>query len=242
MIELSGAILVDKPAYITSYDVIRKIKHLLPTKKIGHTGTLDPLASGLMILLLGSATKLASFFLRLNKVYRFTIKLGEETDTMDSTGKIIRRCDYTYVTMEKLKEAIESLKGPMEQYPPVYSAVKYKGKPLYEYARKGESVPLKPRKVNILKLSLDECSLPFVTLTTEVTSGTYVRSLAKSIGDKLGCYAHVSYLRRLSVDGFNVEQAIEIKELAKRLEMGDKLDKILILEDKLLSKIQGIQI
>ncbi|MGC8900672.1 MAG: tRNA pseudouridine(55) synthase TruB [bacterium] len=234
--------MIDKPAFITSYDVIRKIKAFLPAKKIGHTGTLDPLATGLMILLIGTATKLAHYFIGLNKVYRFTMKFGEETDTMDSTGRVVKRCDYTFIDVERLKDVLNALQGPMAQYPPIYSAVKHKGKPLYMYARKGESIEIKPKMVNILSISLDEFALPFATLTAEVTSGTYIRSLARLIGEKLSSAAHVTAIRRLSVGEFKVEQAIKIEELKARLEKKNDLDNILIDKDALLDRMHGIQI
>ncbi len=236
--ELSGAILIDKPPLITSYDVIRELKPLLPVKKIGHTGTLDPIATGLMILLLGTATRLAQYFLHLNKVYRFTVKLGEETDTMDSEGTVTRTCDCSNVRAEDLTAAVQSFHGPMEQYPPVYSAIKYKGRPLYTYARKGQTVELHPRTVNIGRLSLDDFSPPYALFTAEVSSGTYIRSLAKSIGDVIECCVHVTALRRLSVGEFHVEQAVQLQDIKQRLECEDNKYSFLIDRETLLTKIK----
>ncbi len=236
--DLSGAILIDKPPSITSYDVIREIKKVMPGWKIGHTGTLDPLATGLMILLTGTATKLAGYFLKLNKVYRFTLRFGQETDTMDSTGTIIRECDYRNVTEEILKETMQSFKGNIEQYPPLYSAIKYKGKPLYKYARKGEDVTIMPRMVEIRDISIDEFSLPYAVFTAEVSSGTYIRSLAKSIGDVIRCGAHVTALRRLSVGNFKVQQAYRLDDIKQRLRQGSESYEFIIHKDVLFGKIE----
>ncbi len=236
--EVSGAILIDKPPLVTSYDIIKELKPLLQVKKIGHTGTLDPIATGLMILLLGTATKLAQYFLHLNKVYKFTIKFGEETDTMDSEGTVTKKCDYSSVTSETLRDAAKSLHGVMEQYPPIYSAIKYKGKPLYEYARKGQKVELNPRMVNIIRLSMDVFSPPYALFTAEVSSGTYIRSLAKSIGDVVECSAHVTSLRRLSVGSFNVEQAVQLQDIKQHLECEDNKYNFLIDREILLNKIK----
>jgi tRNA pseudouridine55 synthase len=238
--DISGAIFIDKPPFVTSYDVIRELKQLLPVKKIGHTGTLDPIATGLMILLIGSATKLAGYFLKLNKVYNFTVKFGEETDTLDSSGVVINRCDYSHIQIEKLKSAVSFMQGTIEQYPPIYSAVKYRGKPLYVYARRGETVELKPRNVKILKLSIDDFNPPYATFTTEVSSGTYIRAMAKSIGELMGCFAHVTSLRRLSIGGFKVEQAFKIEDIKQRLEGMEGNYNFLIDKTMLLNKIKGV--
>ncbi len=216
--DASGAILIDKPPFITSYDVIRELKRMLPVKRIGHTGTLDPIATGLMIVLLGAATRLAGYFLGLNKVYRFTIKLGEETDTLDSAGTVTRTCDYSGVDAGALTRAVGSLQGDLEQYPPAYSAVKYRGKPLYKYARKGERVDVAPRRVRVESLTIDEFRPPYAIMTAEVSSGTYIRSLAKSMGDMIGCYAHVASIRRLSVGSFTLSQAVQLQEIKRYLE------------------------
>lgn len=238
--DVSGAIFIDKPPFITSYDVIKEMKKLLTIKKIGHTGTLDPIATGLMIVLLGSATKLADYFLKLNKVYSFTVKFGEETDTLDSSGSVIKRCDYSHIEIDKIRDVVGTLHGTIEQYPPLYSAVKYKGKPLYVYARRGESVVLKPRKVQILKLSIDAFNPPYATFTAEVSSGTYIRSLAKSIGELIGCFAHVTSLRRLSIGRFGVEEALKIEDIKQRVAgMGSDYN-FLIDKNVLLDKIKGV--
>ncbi len=236
--DVSGAILIDKPARITSYDVIRELKRLLPVQKIGHTGTLDPLATGLMVVLTGTATRLAQYFLRLNKVYNFTIKLGEETDTLDSDGAVTKTSDYAGVRRETLQDAAASLQGVIEQYPPVYSAVKYKGRPLYQYARKGQAVDVRPRTVNVLRLTMEDFVPPYAVFTAEVSSGTYIRSLAKSIGDVVRCYAHVTSLRRLSVGSFHVEEAVQLQDMRQHLERNDTQYSFLIDRETLLKKIK----
>lgn len=217
-LQVSGALLIDKPPRMTSYDVIRELKKVMPPVRIGHTGTLDPLATGLLILLLGTATKLAGYFLKLKKIYTFTIRLGQETDTMDSDGTVIKECDCGNVCRDALTGAARSLTGVIEQMPPAYSAVKYRGRPLYTYARKGQNVEIPPRKVNVMALSLDAFHPPFAEFTAEVSSGTYVRSLAKSIGDAIHCYAHVTALRRLSIGTFSVGQAIGLHAVQQTLE------------------------
>ena len=217
---ISGAILIDKPSSMTSYDVVREIKRAVPGCKIGHTGTLDPLATGLMILLMGTSTKLADRFLKLNKVYSFTVRLGQETDTMDSTGTIVKECDYGSVTEDALKAAALALRGDIEQRPPLYSAIKYKRRPLYAYARSGQEVAVTPRTVHIRDISIDSFSPPYAVLTAEVSSGTYIRSLAKSIGDGIGCGAHVTALRRLSIGDFSVRQAYRLDHAVRCLQQG----------------------
>lgn len=236
--QMSGAILIDKPPFITSYDVIRELKRLLKVQKVGHTGTLDPIATGLMILLLGAATKLADYFLKLNKVYNFTIRFGQETDTMDSEGTVIRECDYSKVEINVLKNVVRSFIGDIEQYPPAYSAVKYKGKPLYKYARKGQTVPIMKRKVKIINFSVDELSLPYGKFTAEVSSGTYIRSIAKSIGDAMGCCAHVTALRRLKIGNFSVEQAVQLHEIKRCSDRNSEIPDILINREILLKNIK----
>lgn len=236
--QISGAILIDKPPLITSYDVIREIKKILPGTKIGHTGTLDPIGTGLMILLAGTATKLAGYFLKLSKVYSFTVRFGQETDTMDSTGNIIKEYDCTNVTERVLKETLRSFEGRIEQYPPMYSAVKYKGRPLYKYARKGLEVTVAPRMVNIKNISMEKFSLPYAIFTADVSSGTYIRSLAKSIGDVIGCGAHVTALRRISIGDFNIGQAYQLADIKQYLQQNPVNCKVIINNDILLSNIK----
>lgn len=236
--DISGAILIDKPPRITSYDVIRELKRLLPVQKIGHTGTLDPLATGLLIVLVGTATRLAQYFLRLNKVYHFTIKLGEETDTLDSDGTVTKTCDYSTVRREALRDAAASLEGSIEQYPPVYSAVKFRGRPLYHYARKGQAVDVRPRTVNVFRLTIEDFVPPYAVFTAEVSSGTYIRSLAKSIGDVVRCSTHVTSLRRLSVGSFHVDQAVRLQDMRHHLEREDTQYSFLIDRETLLKKIK----
>ncbi|MCL4478824.1 MAG: tRNA pseudouridine(55) synthase TruB [Deltaproteobacteria bacterium] len=219
--ERSGLILVDKPKGITSYDVIRLLKGFLSTKKIGHTGTLDPIATGLLIILIGNSTKLANHFIKQDKVYRFTIKLGQDTDTMDSTGKIIKEGDYKFISKERFGEAIKSFIGEIEQFPPMFSAVKFKGMPLYKYARRGEAIDVKPRVVKVFNIAIDEFNLPYVMLTSRVSSGTYIRALAKSIGDVVGCYAHVTDLTRLSIGELKLENAFTANAIGQMSKNND---------------------
>ncbi|WP_461832347.1 tRNA pseudouridine(55) synthase TruB [Aquifex sp.] len=210
---MDGALLIDKPKGITSTRVVEEVKRKLKAKKVGHTGTLDPIATGLLILLVNKATRFSQFLTNLPKTYVFTLKFGAQTDTYDAEGKVIETYEGE-LNCERLKEVLKEFRGEILQKPPPFSAKKVKGKRAYELARKGKKVELKPVKVTIYKLELISCNPEEkeAKLITEISSGGYVRSLAKDIGDKLGIGAYVKELRRTKINGISVEEAVSLEE------------------------------
>jgi tRNA pseudouridine55 synthase len=211
---ISGLLLIDKPAGITSFAVVRRVKKALKVKKVGHLGTLDPFATGLLPLALGEATKLTQFLLDEPKTYLATLKLGVETDTQDLTGKITAESGYLPAS-EEVYRAAGAFVGEIDQVPPMYSAVHHQGERLYKLARRGEAVEAAPRKVMIHRLSIKEVALPQVTLEVECSKGTYVRTLAHDLGRALGCGAHLVDLTRLAVGPFRLEEALALDEIEK---------------------------
>jgi tRNA pseudouridine55 synthase len=203
--------LVDKPKGLTSSRVVEQIKKKFNVKA-GHTGTLDPLATGLLVVLTGKFTKNASSFLKLDKAYEVKAVLGMETDTFDSEGTVLRRNDNE-VTREELARVLKEFSGDIWQTPPSFSAKKMAGQKAYQLARKGVSVDIPPKKVSIYSLELKEFQFPYFTFACEVSSGFYVRSLAHDIGEKLGVGATVVAVRRTRVGPYHVEQAKGLEEI-----------------------------
>jgi tRNA pseudouridine55 synthase len=212
--DMEGILLVDKPQGLTSHDVVQLARRKLDIRKIGHSGTLDPMATGLLILLVGRATKLASRFLRLSKEYRATIRLGIRTDTADTWGKLICERSCKDIDESRIIGAFQRFKGRVTQIPPMYSALKYKGQRLYSLARKGIEVRRRPREVSIYNLEIIKFDLPFVTFVISCSAGTYIRSLCDDIGELLGCGACLQGLRRLKIGQFSIEDAIKPKEIS----------------------------
>ncbi len=211
LVVMDTMFLVDKPKGLTSSQVVQRIKKKF-NAKAGHTGTLDPLATGLLVVLAGKRTKNASLFLKLDKAYEVKAVLGMETDTFDSDGKILRQNDNE-VTREELERAMKEFHGDIWQIPPPFSAKKLAGRKAYQLARKGISVEIPPKKVSIYSLGLKEFQFPHFTLTCEVSSGFYVRSLVHDIGEKIGVGATVLEVRRTRVGPYQVEQAKSLEEL-----------------------------
>lgn len=203
--------LVDKPKGPTSSRVVERIKKKFNVKA-GHTGTLDPLATGLLVILTGKFTKNASSFLKLDKAYEVKAILGIETDTFDSEGTVLRRRDNE-IAREELENVLKEFSGDIWQTPPLYSAKKIAGRKAYQLARKGISVDIPPKKVSIYSLELKEFQFPYFTIACEVSSGFYVRSLAHDIGEKLGVGATVVDVRRTRVGPYHVEQAKRLEEI-----------------------------
>ena len=203
-----GIILVDKPKGITSHDVVDIIRRRLKTKKVGHAGTLDPLAEGLLIILVGRCTKLFSKFSDFDKVYSGTLKLGEVTATGDSEGKIIQRHDWTKISEGEIRKTFSLFIGEIEQIPPMVSALRVKGKRLYNLARRGITVERNPRKIKIHSLEVSKIDIPLVEFSVHCSKGTYVRKLAEDIGEKLGCGAHMVKILRLSIGSFELSKAV----------------------------------
>jgi len=213
--DIAGLLLVDKEGGETSFGSVRSVRRILGVRKAGHAGTLDPFATGLLVVLLGQGTKLSPFLMAGTKRYRATVRLGSETDTLDLTGNVVRTRPVRPLPLEEVREKAAAFLGEVEQVPPSFSAVKHKGRRAYELARRGIRVELKERKVTIYRLDVLCMDLPDVTLDVECSSGTYVRSLAADLGEALGTGAHVRVLRRLASGSFTVDQAVRISDLAR---------------------------
>ena len=209
---IDGALLLDKPVGVTSNFALQKCKKLLEARKAGHAGTLDPLASGLLIALFGEATKFAGLLLDSEKEYAATLKLGETTSTGDAEGEVLQRKQVS-VTAGQLREALGRFRGDIEQVPPMHSALKQGGVPLYKLARRGESVARMPRRIRILNLELMNYESPVAELGVRCSKGTYVRTLAEDIGAALGTGAHLAALRRTGSGRFRVDDAVSISAL-----------------------------
>ena len=223
-VEFEGILLLLKPSGMTAHDVVEFVRRKLKMKRVGHTGTLDPLAAGLMILCLGRATRLAEFLSELDKVYRFEMVLGVKTKTQDAEGEIVEVRPTDGITPEKLQEVLSKFVGEIEQIPPMLSAVHYHGKRLYELARKGIEVERKPRKVQIYRLTLlDWWDEPVKRALIEVhcSRGTYIRTLVSDIGDALGCGAYQHFLVRTQIGPFSSEQALTLEEFADAVSKGE---------------------
>ncbi len=205
----AGILLVDKPTGPTSHDVVDHVRMASGMRRVGHAGTLDPFASGLLLLLLGSATRLSEYFVGMDKGYDATLRLGLETDSCDPEGNVIREdSNWIRVTREEVEMALVGLRGPILQTPPVHSAKKVRGQAAHRRARRGEVVALEPVEVTVRELTLEGVELPFVYLGVTCSSGTYVRALARDFGRALGVGAHLTALRRTSIGPFAVTEAL----------------------------------
>ncbi len=218
---VSGVLVVDKPVGLTSHDVVQTIRRGTGIRRAGHTGTLDPRASGVLVVLIGPAVRLSEFVSASDKRYQATIRLGSSTDTYDSEGKITGSSPVPEITEEMFEEVLTQFLGEIEQMPPPYSAVKVKGKKAYEMARKGEPVDLKPRKINVYSLELLEWAPPEAVIDVYCSSGTYVRSLANDLGNTLGCGAHLVGLRRTKSGRFSLRDAVSLRRLEEAFEAGN---------------------
>ncbi|WP_230467202.1 tRNA pseudouridine(55) synthase TruB [Lujinxingia vulgaris] len=210
-----GLILIDKDAGMTSFDVVRRVRRLAGTRKVGHTGTLDPDATGLMGVVLGRCTKLANFLTLDEKVYAFEMVLGSATDTEDASGEVIEVAGWEHVTREAFEEAMAGFLGTIQQVPPIYSALKVDGKRAHALARAGEEVHLEARPIEIFELELMSFEPPHVSMRVRCGSGTYVRALVRDLGKAVGSVAHTRSIRRISVGEFDLEQAYRLDELSE---------------------------
>jgi tRNA pseudouridine55 synthase len=210
---LDGAILIDKPAGPTSHDVVDAVRRHFGIKKVGHCGTLDPNATGLLILLLGRGTKLSDKLMADDKVYEGTIKFGESTDSYDADGRLVASLPVLPMTLEQLNEAAAQFVGDLMQTPPMVSAVKKDGVPLYKLARKGIEVEREARLVHIYTFRFGAYQEPLGQFRIGCTKGTYVRSIAQELGQKLGCGAHLASLRRVASGRFDVAQAAPLAQV-----------------------------
>jgi tRNA pseudouridine55 synthase len=210
---MEGVVVINKPDGITSHDVVARIRKKLGLRRVGHAGTLDPLATGVLVILLGKSTKLFDKFVAFDKAYIATLILGQETTSADIQGKLVRERDYTHITREAVERAFVEFTGEIQQLPPMVSAVKKNGKKLYEFARKGIVVERQPRSIRIDRLEIVDFNPPHVKFYVECSKGTYIRQLAQDVGEYLGCGACISQIERTKVGSFSIKDAIKIEDL-----------------------------
>ncbi len=218
---INGVILLDKPTGISSNDALQKVKRIYFAEKAGHTGALDPLATGMLPICLGEATKFSQFLLDSDKRYRVIAKLGERTNTSDSDGEVVETRPVD-VTLEKLEACIEKFRGESDQVPSMFSALKYQGKPLYEYARKGIEVPRESRKITVYQIILHRFEGDEVEMEVHCSKGTYIRTIVDDLGEMLGCGAHVTMLRRTAVAKYPYEKMVTLEQLNELLEQAHR--------------------
>ena len=218
---------MDKPAGISSNDVVQQAKRLFGAQKVGHTGSLDPLATGVLPLCFGEATKFSQYLLDANKTYWTRIRLGVSTETGDADGEVIAQVDATAITQTQVSDALETFVGEIEQIPSMYSALKHQGQPLYKLARQGIEVERAPRTVTIYSAELLQFAEAYIELRVHCSKGTYIRSLAEDLGAALGCGGHVSALRRLAAGPYAEAQAVTLEQVS---EIGDlqEMDALLL--------------
>lgn len=212
--ELEGVLLIDKPSGPTSHDVVDRVRRVLRMKRIGHAGTLDPMATGLLIILVGKATRLSQYLMSLDKEYEGTVKLGETTNTQDADGEVVATRPVPELSEADLSRAMGEFIGDQYQTPPMFSAKKLAGVPLYKLARKGKEVEREPRFIRISQFELLRLALPELDIRVRCSKGTYIRTLAHDLGEKLGCGAHLSALRRTATDRFSVADAATLEEFS----------------------------
>lgn len=211
---MDGIIVINKEKEYTSHDVVAKLKKKLNISKVGHTGTLDPNATGVLPILIGKGTKFSKYLINHDKIYEVELELGKKTDTADIEGKVIeeKNVDEKYIK-ENLLQVLESFIGKQEQIPPMYSAIKKNGKKLYEYARAGEKVEIEPRKIEIYKIDLNKYDKNIITFVVSCSKGTYIRSLCEDIAEKLNTLGYMKNLKRLQVGKFNIKDAVYIDDI-----------------------------
>ena len=239
---MDGIILINKEKGCTSHDVVNKVKHIF-NEKVGHTGTLDPNATGLLPILIGKGTKLSAYLINHDKEYEVTLKLGIKTDTADSEGKVIneQKVDNSIMQSEKIVKVLDSFIGKQMQTPPIYSAIKINGKKLYEYARKNIEVEIEPRQIEIFSIQLDEINEDekIICFTVKCSKGTYVRSLCEDIAERLGTIGYMKELNRVKVGIFDIKNSIKIEELENNKDNEDFLKRNLISIEELFIKLYG---
>ena len=230
---MHGLLIINKPKGYTSHDVVNVVRKKLNIKKVGHTGTLDPNATGVLPILVGTATKISKYLVEHEKTYIATIELGKKTDTGDAEGKVIEEdVNIKDISKEEVKKVLKSFIGKQNQIPPMYSAIKLDGKKLYEYAREGKTVELKPREIEILDINLIEYKNNEIQFSVRCSKGTYIRSLCEDIAEKLGTIGYMKELQRTSVNQFNIEKSISIDDL-ENINVEEKIISIeKVFEDK----------
>lgn len=248
---MDGIIVINKPKNCTSHDIVRKAKKIL-NQKVGHTGTLDPNATGVLPLLVGKGTQISKYLINHDKTYEAVLKLGEKTDTADIEGRIIEKKEVQPSSLEKenVERVLKSLIGKQEQIPPIYSAIKVNGKKLYEYARQGEIVEIEPRTIEIYDLQLVHIQNQEITYKVHCSKGTYIRTLCEKIAEKLDTVGYMKELKRTQVGEFLIENSITIEELEKDIEKNfiivekyfEKYPKINLNSKKLQLFLNGVQL
>ena len=238
--DIDGVFLLDKPQGMSSNDIMQKVKRLFQANKAGHSGALDPLATGMLPICLGEATKFSQFLLDADKRYVVTAKLGERTDTSDAEGQVVETRPVNVETSQILT-ALEQFRGDILQVPTMFSALKHNGKPLYEYARAGITVEREARPITIFELNFIEYQAPFLTLDVHCSKGTYIRTLVDDLGEVLDCGAHVTVLRRTAVADYPTEKMMTWDALQALAEQGD-LDQHLLPIDTAVSKLPALKL
>lgn len=218
---INGVVLIDKPTGISSNDTLQKVKRLFFAEKAGHTGALDPLATGMLPICLGEATKFSQFLLDSDKRYRVIAKLGERTNTSDSDGEVVETREVN-VDRETLISCIEKFRGETDQVPSMFSALKYQGRPLYEYARQGIEVPRESRKITVYDIVLHRFENDEVEMEVHCSKGTYIRTIVDDLGEMLGCGAHVTMLRRTGVAKYPYENMVTLEQLNELVEQAHR--------------------
>lgn len=231
----SGVLLVDKPEGWTSHDAVNCLRRRFRLKKVGHCGTLDPLATGLLVLVIGRATKLSSRFINDDKVYSGVIRLGVETSSQDRDGEITRRHEISDVSEKYVQEAVAGFLGEQKQIPPMVSAIKVNGQKLYKLARKGREIEREPRLVHIYDFTMESIQLPDIRFRVHCSKGTYIRTLAADLGNILGCGGHLHQLRRLRSGSFEVSDAVPMEKI-KQWEREDLFEAMTPLSSSLLER------
>ena len=238
--DIDGVFLLDKPQGMSSNDIMQKVKRVFQANKAGHTGALDPLATGMLPICLGEATKFSQFLLDADKRYVVTAKLGERTDTSDAEGQVVETRPINVET-SKILTALEQFRGDILQVPTMFSALKHNGKPLYEYARAGITVEREARPITIFEINFIEHQAPSLTLEVHCSKGTYIRTLVDDLGEVLGCGAHVTVLRRTAVADYPTEKMMTWDALQALAEQGD-LDQHLLPIDTAVSKLPALKL
>jgi tRNA pseudouridine55 synthase len=239
--QMNGFIIVDKPAGMTSHDVVYAVRRMTGVKKVGHTGTLDPFATGVLPIALGEGTKAIPFLDEARKEYRAVLRLGEVTDTQDLTGELIENHDWRGVTPETINAATAMFTGRIKQVPPMFSALKHKGVPLYRLARRGVEITREPREIEVFSMLVERLDLPEVSLTVNCSRGTYVRTLAHDMGVSLGCGAHLVRLQRTVSGPFDLSMAMSLDRLAALAATGE-IDAVIITPYDALSHLHDFQV
>jgi tRNA pseudouridine55 synthase len=238
---VGGILLINKPAKITSHDVVVQIRRLFRTKKVGHAGALDPFATGLLILCLDEATRIVDYLVNRDKEYVTVMKLGESTDTQDCTGRVLEKREVPAFSNEDIADVFARFVGDLSQIPPMFSARKVQGKRLYEFAREGQTVARTARSVRIETLEILEVRLPFIRFRVVCSKGTYIRTLAHDIGALLGCGAYLSALERTRIGQFFLKDAVALEQLAHIVQYSDKT-RVLIPLDAALAFLPAIEV